>query len=296
MTFMPDLRRVAGAALVGCLALALSGCLLSPGKFTSQLTLHKDGAFSYVYDGQIYLLALSKLADMGAKADSGDDAFVQQPCYNDDTFEERDCTAAEIAEQKKTWEEGHEARRKEAAKNAEMMRAMLGGIDPADPDAAQELAARMERQAGWKKVTYQGDGMFDVSFESAGRLDHDFLFPTIESFPMSNFFVLVGLRDGNTVRVDAPGFAPQTGGNPFAGMMSGMAGAMAAEKAGEDDAAADAAMFPDLDGTFTIVTDGEILANNTDEGPVDSAQGHTLAWKVTKRTKAAPTALIRIAP
>ena len=52
---------------------------------------------------------------------------------------------------------------------------------------------------------------------------------------------------------------------------------------------------PELDGTFAIVTNGEILANNTDDGPLAAADGtRRLAWKVTPRTSAPPTALIKL--
>lgn len=285
------LRRVAAAAVLASLALALSGCLLSPGKFASRLELRKGGTFAYSYDGQIHLLALSKLAEMGAKAEGADETFVEQPCYDDDTFEDRACTGEEIAAQKQDWEAGTESRKKEREKEAEMMRAMLGGIDPADPEAARELAERLRRQAGWSKVDYKGDGLFEVSFAISAPLGHDFVFPTIERFPMSNVFVQLALRDGGTVRVDAPGFAVQAAGNPFGGMMGGMAGAFAASEAGENLPA-----IPELDGVFTIVTDGRILANNTDEGPRVTAEGQVLEWKVNKRTAAAPTALIELAP
>ena len=50
-----------------------------------------------------------------------------------------------------------------------------------------------------------------------------------------------------------------------------------------------------MEGTFRIVTDGEILANNTDEGPQASAGGQVLEWTINKRTQAAPMALVRIA-
>gem|GEM_PF-6770588 len=98
---------------------------------------------------------------------------------------------------------------------------MLGGIDPADPAAAEELAARLRRQTGWNRVDNKGDGLFDVSFSLTGRIDHDFLFPTIEGFPRSNFFVVLSRRQGGTVRIEAPGFVPQSRGNPFEAMMAG---------------------------------------------------------------------------
>lgn len=286
--------RASRLLIVAALAAMLAGCLLSPGRFTSAMDIRRDGRFSYSYDGQIYLLALSKLAEMGARAEAKEE-FVQQPCYaeeqDDAAIDERECTAEEIAGQKREWEEGRAQREEKAKREAEMMRAMLGGIDPGDPAAAQELASRLRRQQGWEKVDYKGDGLFEVRFRMSGRLDHDFLFPTMERFPMSNFFVLANRRAGGTVRIDAPGFAAQSGSSPFWGMMSGMAGVMAAAEAKKDDKPAP---LPELEGSFTLTTDGEILANNTDEGPQPDAAGRKLTWTISKRTQAAPTALIRL--
>ena len=86
---------------VACLALA--GCFLQPGKFNSALDLRKDGTFTFTYKGQIYMLALSKLAEEASKADASSE-FVKQPCLNDD-LKEHPCTAAEVAEQKRKWQE-----------------------------------------------------------------------------------------------------------------------------------------------------------------------------------------------
>ncbi len=283
-----NLKRAVTIGFTAMMAMLLTGCLLSPGKFTSELHLRNGGTFAYSYNGEIYLLALSKLAEMGNKAENAGAEFVQQPCYAEDSFEERDCTREEIAEQKREYASAQEKKQKDA----EMMRGMLGGIDPADPEAAAELADRLRRQKGWKQVDYKGDGLFIVEFAIEGRLDHDFLFPTIERFPMSNFFVLVANREGGTVRVDAPGFSAQAGGNPFQGMMAGMAGMFNAASENEEEGAP---VLPELSGTFRIVTDGEVLANNTDEGPAASTAGQVLEWKVNKRTQVAPTALIKLA-
>ena len=54
--------------------------------------------------------------------------------------------------------------------------------------------------------------------------------------------------------------------------------------------------LPEILGSFTLTTDGEIMANNTDEGPQADPAGRKLAWTISKRTAAAPTALIRLAP
>ncbi len=290
MTIATTIRRAAAAGFACAAALLLTGCLLAPGTFTSQLELRKGGTFSYSYDGEIYLLALSKLADLGNAAEDAADEFVEQACYDDDTFEERACAEDELAEQKSNWEQRAEERKREREREAEMTRAMLGGIDPADPEAAQEFAERLQRQAGWESVEYKGDGLFQVSFRIAGNLGHDFVFPTIERLPTFNFFVLAAKRDNGTVRIDAPGFAPQSSGSPFREMMAGMAGAVASDGSAEEDTLP----APELNGTFRVVTDGEILANNTDEGPSETPAGSVLEWKVTERTQVAPTALIKL--
>lgn len=278
--------RRAVTALAAALALLLGGCLLLPGKFASTLDLRQGGAFTYTYEGEIHLLALSKLARMGEKAG---DEFVAEACIDDD-FDDRQCTAEELAGHRKAWAEGAAERKAKKEQEAAAARAMLGGIDPADPAAAEELAARLRRQAGWKRVEHKGDGLFDVSFTLSGRIDHDFHFPTMEGFPMANFFVAITRRADGTVRVDAPGFAPQASGNPFQGMMAGMGGV---PMPGEDGGPAGPAL-PKIEGTFTITTNGEILANNTDQGPVAGTAGKSLSWKISPRTKAAPTALIRV--
>lgn len=275
-------KRGLAAGVVIALGLALSACLLTPGKFTSALDLRKDGRFTFTYTGEINLLALSKLAQMGDSK-----TFTPSPCYDDD-MNERKCSAAEQADQKKAWNEEQQANAEKKKKDAEGMKAMLGGIDPADPKAAEELAARLRRQVGWKSVVYKGDGLFVVDFALSGRLDHDFAFPTIERFPMANAFVQLSRRTDGSVRMDAPGFSGSTGGgNPFAALMGGGMGM-------SDDKQA-APRIPQLDGVFTVTTDGTVLANNTDEGPQPDPAGQKLSWIVNPRTVAAPTALIRLA-
>ncbi|MBO0750264.1 MAG: hypothetical protein J2O44_07545 [Porphyrobacter sp.] len=278
--------------------LALTGCFLQPGKFDSTLVLRQDGSFTFTYKGQVYLLALSKIADLAVKADANGDAFVQEPCH-DEEFNEHPCSAEEIAEQKRTWEEEKQKKQQEAAQNAEMMRAMLGGIDPADPAAAKDLAERLRHQAGWRSVTYLGDGLFEVDFALQSRLTHDFAFPTIERFPMADTFVVASRRIDGTIRVDAPGFTGQSATNPMQGALGAALGGAAASGAVADKGASAASPslgIPDIDGTFRIVTDGEVLANNTDEGPQPGPGGKVLQWRITKRAQAAPMALVRLAP
>lgn len=270
-------------AATGAAAMLLSGCFLSPGKFDAELDLRQDGRFSFQYTGQIYIMALSDLAKM---ADAADADEFEASCVDDETYEERECTSEEVAEQRSEWE----AAQARESRESEAMMDMLGGIDPGDPEAAEELAQHLSQQHGWRSISYSGDGMFEVDYAIASRIDHDFAFPMIEQMPFANFFVVATRRQDGAVRIDAPGFANQAGSNPMQGMLMGMAG-----MAGSDDQSDNnAPKIPEIDGTFRIVTDAEILANNTNDGPSAVASGSQLTWAINKRTAAPPMALIRL--
>lgn len=277
------LRRIAAFAVLG-LGLLLSACLLTPGKFDSKLDVRKDGRFTFSYTGEISMLGLSKLAELGRK---GDEKFEPAKCYKDDGETERDCTAAELDAQKADWEKEQKDAAEKAKRDAENSKALFGGIDPSSPKAAEEMADRLRRQAGWKSVVYKGDGLYQVDFAITGRLDHDFVFPTIEKFPVANAFVTIIRRADGSVRIDTPAFGPSSG---TSNTMSGLAGlaALGDKKDGEKPP------VPEMDGHFTITTDGTILANNTDEGPQKDPAGQRLTWAVNARSGSAPTALIKL--
>lgn len=300
MTMFSTIRLRAAAVLAG-LSLALAGCFITPGKFTSELAITGPDSFTFSYDGEIFFLGLSKLAQMGA---SMEETFTPTECFDQETFETRDCTEEEVAEQRAEWEAGA-AERIEAKKNeAAQMAAMMGGIDPSDPKAADELVKLLQRQKGWERVVHKGDGVFDVSYRVDGTLGHDFMFPTIEGFPATNPFVQMIQRKGGQVRINAPGFSAQSGdagGMGGLGAMMGMgslAGLAAMSAANADKAGGEEASLPPgipmIEGTFTVraASGMRILANNTDEGPQAEATGETLVWKITPRTAQAPTALI----
>ncbi|HUD29251.1 MAG TPA: hypothetical protein VMQ93_10290 [Novosphingobium sp.] len=261
------------ALAVAVMALFVAACILAPGKFTSKLELKKNREFSFDYTGEILMIPLMQ-TDKEAP-------FEPEACHDEDTGEDRTCTVRDLAQQKADWQKARDDKRKS---DAEAAQALLGGLDPTNPQAGYELATKLRRQVGWKKVEYLGDGKFDVEFAISGTLDHDFVFPTIEGLAMSNPFVQVVTRDDGVVRVEAPAFGPQAGGTAMAGMMSGMA-------SGSSDAQTSASQ---ANGTFTLVTKGEILANNTDEGPQSASGGKALSWKITARTPAAPSALVKL--
>ena len=194
MITLPFHRWIAGAAL-----LLLSACLFTPGKFVSTLDVRQDGTFAYAYTGEIHMLALSRLAQMGREGGT----FTPQTCFGDNGGTERACTAADIDEQKREWTENQARAADRRKRESEQMKGVLGGIDFSDPKAAEELASRLRKQAGWKRVAYKGDGLFEVDFALAGRLDHDFVFPTVERFPQANAFVTLTRRQDGTLRIES---------------------------------------------------------------------------------------------
>lgn len=289
--------RLSAASLLAGFSLILSACFITPGKFTSELVLSDDESFAFSYEGEIFFLGLSSLAQMQAKAEE----FTPEECYDEETFETRDCTAAELEQQRADWDAGADARAAEANEQAQQMAAMTGGLDANDPEAAAELTKMLLRQNGWDRVDAKGNGVFDVSFNITGKITHDFMFPVIEEIPASNPFVQMFVRNDKVVRINAPGFAAQGNESSAAGMMGGMMGGIAGlagmaamgEEGADENPMAD---MPQIEGTFTIRSEGQmrILANNTDEGPVASPAGEVLSWNISPRTAAAPTALIAV--
>ena len=63
-------RAGAAAVLATIGVVALSACIVSPGAFEASLDLRREGQFTFAYRGEIYLLALSQLADMASAADA----------------------------------------------------------------------------------------------------------------------------------------------------------------------------------------------------------------------------------
>ena len=298
MTMISTIRLRAMAVMSAC-ALTLTGCFMTPGKFTSELAIIGPDSFTFSYDGEIFFLGLSKLAQMGAAAD---EAFQPTPCMDDETYEERECTKDELAQQRADWDAGAAERAAQSKKQAEQMAVIMGGIDPSDPKAADELVKLLSRQKGWERVVHKGDGVFDVSYRASGTMGHDFTFPVIEGFPPINPFVQVFLRKGGQLRVNAPGFAAQNGDATGMGAIMGMGAltglaAMGASGSGNPEDAEALEGIPQIDGTFTVRAEGamRILANNTDEGPQAGTTGETLTWKISPRTTQAPTTLIATA-
>lgn len=303
---------------VAAAAWMLTGCLLSPGKFTADMTVMRGGGFSFAYKGDIHLLGLSQLVAMGAALDDKGGAFTPEPCYGDpaevdaavlktafaqdedgwaEEALERECTPAEIEIQKEAFDERRAAKKAEDAKNIELFKALLGGIDPTSPDAIDEFITRIKKQKGWREVVHKGDGLFTVDYAVSGRIDQDYSFPTIEKVQGITPFIVATARTNNAVRIDAPAFAAGGQSSFMGGNMGGLMSILQAVGSSTDSEEAKIfAGLPKPDGIFTIRTDGEILTNNTEDGPSVTGAVKVLEWKVNARRERAPEALISLNP
>ncbi|HZU51075.1 MAG TPA: hypothetical protein VE968_04290 [Sphingomicrobium sp.] len=270
--------------------LLLTGCLWGPGKFTSDLTLRKDGSFVLDYRGEIVL----QLPDGEYKPSPWKDTMAQ--CYRsgrvtwipatgvpaitlpDDP--PRPCTPSEIAKAKSQHQQ-HETQAvvEDRKKSEEAAKAFgLPGLDDASNRA---FAAKLMKYAGWRSVAYRGNGVFDVDYHLEGRATQDFIFPALPDNDLLIPFIAIRRRADGSVLVNAPAL---TGG---AGPMAARAGAGAMEgmKGGPVSRA---------QGRFTVITDGEILTNNSEDGPAPHAIGHQLHWDVGPASNKIPETLIRL--
>lgn len=288
-------RRAAITSLLAALSMVLTGCFLTPGKFDSTLTVNSDNSFALTYEGEMFFLPLAPGAmkdDIDAPAEFGGGY-----CFNDETYEERECSEEERAQQKADWEADQSESAKREEERLQQVAAALGGIDPKDPEAGNKMALMLERQRGWNSVRYMGNGTFQVSYAITGQLSHDVSFPMIEGIPSIQPFVQVVLRDENVIRVNAPGFAKPNGDNPMTGLLMG-GFAQGINESIRGDATSDdkdeSNRIPQMRGTFRIITDGKVLANNTDEGPTNAEGRDVLAWDISLSTTSAPTALIKL--
>jgi hypothetical protein len=280
--------------------LLLTGCLWGPGKFKSDLALNKNGTFVLDYRGEIMLqmpdtdpAPLSWNDDMakcfvngGAKVESDTVLVELDPPENTETedrepAQERNCTASEISRLKADYEkqvaERVEKKRKE---NDEM--AKLFGIPGSDDESNKRFAASLMKHRGWRSVVYKGKGLFEVDYHFEGRLTQDFAFPLMPDSDLMIPFITIRPRTDGSVRVTAPAFVGGTGVFGARAKMMGLPGK------GNDGPVSRA------EGHFTIMTDGEILTNNSEEGPVAVQGRRQLYWDVEPGNEKIPEALVRL--
>ena len=243
--------------------LLLSSCLWGPGKFASDLTLRKDGSFVLDYRGEIVLQM---------PPDANAEPWTDAKAKCSDSGKDRPCTKAEIADQKTAYEK----KRKEGEDMAKLFG--LPGLDDASNRA---FAAKLMKYAGWRSATYRGNGVFDVDYHFAGTAKQDFLFPALPDNDLLVPFIAIRRRADGSVFVTAPAF---TGGS---GPLAARAGQTAANGMKEGPVSR-------AQGRFTVITDGDILTNNSEDGAAPHAIGRQVHWDVGPASTKIPETLIRL--
>ena len=298
-------------------ALLLAGCLWGPGKFGSDLTLRKDGSFTLDYRGEIVLQLPPDFA--GAAVPWKDEMAhcvaetrttppqpivmpvptpppvvrpaptpppvvrtipTPPPVVRTVPPKERPCSKAEIAEQKAAYEKNQRERAERKRKeNEEMAKAF--GLPGLDDESNRAFAAKLMKYDGWRSVAYRGNGVFDVDYHLEGRATQDFLFPALPDNDLVIPFVAIRRRADGSVLVTAPAL---TGG---AGPLAARAGKAAAGAARDGPVSR-------AQGRFTVITDGEILTNNSEDGASPHPIGRQLRWDVGRASTKIPETLIRL--
>jgi hypothetical protein len=153
------------------LTLALPSCLLTPGKFTSGLTINADRSFSFTYVGEV--IAVDPSSEMKGLSSSETSAA-------DATDEEKKAAADKKVEVAKA--------------NAEL------------ETKRKAMADALAKEAGYRSVRYQGNGKYLIDYAISGRLDHSFLFPFNSDAEVAIPFIAVEVRKDGAVRIKAPAF------------------------------------------------------------------------------------------
>ena len=132
------------ALLLALLApLVLLGCVVTPGKFVSTLTINADRSFAYTYRGEVYALDLGK--EMRGLKDATDDAEPEVVP-----------TTQPVA-----WTQDKPA-------------------TPPNPDTERKNAAiadALRKEPGYTRVEYKGGGRFEIDYAIRGSLTHSFVWP-----------------------------------------------------------------------------------------------------------------------
>ena len=249
--------RFKGIALAILAPVLLVGCAFSPGKFTSTLTILADRSFTFSYQGEVIAVDLASEMAKGMG-----DAFKG---LSEDDDKNKKTTTAWLRDA--SWQDDGATTDEDSA------------TDDAEEAAKKEakfkaIAEALTKEAGYRSVVYKGDGVFVLDYQISGTLTHGFLWPFNVDAEVIFPFVVVELRGQDIVRVKAPAF----GDSDSAGK-------------GKSDAA-----NAKLDGTFTLITDGELISQNNEDGAKTEANRRTITWKATPLTKDAPMAVVKVAP
>ena len=258
--------RIKAITLALLAPLILWGCVITPGKFVSTLTILADRSFTFTYVGEVYAIDMGKEFAKGMAEGSSDD--------DSETAEDKPAVLTKTG-----WQDKDKPEPK-AEDDGESFSDKAEADKAADTERKnQAIAEALSKEAGYRKVTYVGGGKFEIDYAISGRLTHNFLFPFNSDAEVLFPFVMLELRGPDRVRVKAPAFGANNTSKSGMGL--------------PDTGGAQAK----ADGTFTLTTDAELVSQNNEDGAATGANGRkVVTWKVTPTTKDAPMAVLKVAP
>lgn len=252
-------ERIKSIALVLIAPLVLVGCAFSPGKFTSSLTILSDRSFTFSYQGEVIAVDLASEMAKGMG-----DAFK-----DDAKDEDKKETSTTAMLQAVAWQAKTPGNKEEPAEEAD------SAADEAKKEAKfKAIGEALTKEAGYRSVVYKGKGVFQIDYQISGKLTHNFLWPYNLDAEVIFPFVVLEMRGKDQVRIKAPAFGDDD--SPAKGK-------------GDDSKAK-------LDGTFTLITDGELVSQNNENGATSANGRRTVTWKATPLSKDAPMAVVKVAP
>lgn len=181
--------------------LLLTGCLLSPGKFTSTLDITRDGRFTFTYAGEVEIIDSETFSrQMKGTADAPEEEESEgKKKGKDDAVE----AAAEATDEENLTPEQVDAKRR-------------------------EWAAELMKEQGYRSVVYKGNDVFEIDYAISGRTDHSFVFPYNFDAEVLFPFIAMERRANGTVRAKAMGF-----GDNSSSAMEAAKGGAGADSAGK---------------------------------------------------------------
>jgi len=249
--------RIKGLTLALIAPLVLVGCAFSPGKFTASLTLLADRSFTFSYQGEVIAVDLASEMAKGM----GD-------AFKDDEKEKTETSDTAML-QPAAWQVKTPGNKEEPAEETD------SAADEAKKEAKfKAIGEALTKEAGYRSVVYKGKGVFQIDYQISGKLTHNFLWPYNLDAEVIFPFVVIEMRGRDQVRVKAPAFGDDD--SPAKGK-------------GDDSKAK-------LDGVFTLITDGELVSQNNEDGATSAGGRKTVTWKATPLSKDAPMAVIKVAP
>lgn len=261
--------------------LMLTSCLLVPAKFTSTLDIRADRSFTFTYVGEVLL----PKSDKPASGDSEDSPDEESATPSSDEAQLFRIAAGTTPGAKGTSGKGGAGKGATGKDKASKSPDDFG--DTSD-EAGQfrRLVQTLSAEYGYRSVRYIGNRKLAIDYRITGRLDHAFVFPFNPDGEVILPFLAIELRGKDRVRVKAPGFANEQAASSALGSMGGLGGLSGSDSNGSQ-----------LDGTFTITTNAEVVSQNQEDGAQSLPDGsRKLVWAVNPGTRDAPLAVLRVSP